>query len=170
VNVEVEVILNELTNNMKAGFFIFHLLSIPYNLMIMTISRSYEDKVTFFYISCVLGIQVMVTLFSLVDICVEIPKLLSLLFSQLSMAALVWCGPYLLGMKMALLMLVMIGLQVIILLAKTISVAAQVEKEDKSFIEDKFVMKEAQNNLYHEAMERGAYVKKNHGGEKWVIS
>merc|ERR1719244_772962 len=117
--------------------------------------------VWFFYISCVLGIQVMVTLFSLIDICVEIPKLLSLLFSQLSMAALVWCGPYLLGMKMAVLMLVIIGLQVIILLAKTISVAAQVEKEDK------LVMKEAQNNICPGVMERGAYVKKNHGGEKW---
>ena len=155
---------------MKTGCFIFHLLSIPYNLMIMMISRSYEDKITLFYIGCVLGIQVMVTLFSLIDICVDIPKFLSILFSQLSMAALVWCGPYFLGMKMAVLMLVMIVLQVIVLLAKTISVAAQVENEDQSFIEDKLAMKAAQINFNQDTMERGAYVKKNQSCEKWVIS
>ena len=86
------------------------------------------------------------------------------------MAALVWCGPYFLGMKMAVLMLVMIALQVIVLMAKTISVAAQVENEDQSFIEDKLAMKAAQNNFNQDTMERGAYVKKNHSCEKWVIS
>merc|ERR1719300_664115 len=129
--------------------------------MIMMISRSYEDKITLFYIGCVLGIQVMVTLFSLIGICVDIPKFLSILFSQLSMAALVWCGPYFLGMKMAVLMLVMIVLQVIVLLAKTISVAAQAENEGK------IAMKAAQNNFNQDTMERGAYVKKNHSCEKW---
>ena len=68
---------------LKTLHALFHALTIPYTLCVLFLQRSEaEGSPEVFYLGCIVGVQFMNTIFSLIDIVVIIPKCFAMMFFQ----------------------------------------------------------------------------------------
>ena len=70
---------------------LFHAMTIPYTLCVLFLQRlEAEGSPEVFYLGCIVGVQFMNTIFSLIDIVVIIPKCFAMMFFQVGRNATIY--------------------------------------------------------------------------------